>query len=220
MSSEDPYTGRVRLAGGPSHAYQQSCEEETSHHNITTSSTHYCAFDSVAHERLSGQRPREWHHRSATYPSLNLGDPHPGIRRGDSVLNDQYISAFAHQEGKPVKVLGLDGWLRGGNSIRAALAPPSPNHSRCGTIEEEVEEPRCRDRIMRSVKGGLEWALAGRAGTGSLDPRYETRRREGRDERLAWEGGEESGQRREMRERWRRGLMEEEAKIGRRVGRR
>lgn len=143
---------RTRVAGEPSHSYQKLCSD--------TSDSFSNATDDCQYNRRD--KPYDWQH--STYSESQFG-PRPGKKK-DNYPNTDYAESLTHQESKTVRILGLeDNSLRGDDSRRA-----SPSED---TATENGEgKQRGVRKVMRKVKGRLEWTVMGKEATGVLDQEF------------------------------------------------
>lgn len=101
-------------------------------------------------------------------------EPHPGQKRGESCINEEYVEELAREESKTFKVLGFES--------------DSLHHYPTSTLERQLYRPvtpdeadpdlKRGDRILKAVKGKLEWTLLGEQAKGVFDEVFWRRRRE------------------------------------------
>lgn len=200
-----------RTAGGPSHHYQKLCEDTTGHHGPLCAHTAAeqrphdwdCPPKGSPRRTHSPYSPLDiqdrsglddWEREESTVEgskgvstgestvTLVIGEhgfmePHPGQKRGESCINEEYVEELAKEESKMFKVLGFE-------SDSLSHSPTSTRErqlSRPTAPDEEDEDLRKGDRILKAVKGKLEWTLLGEQAKGVFDEVF-WRRRRGTDE--------------------------------------
>ena len=259
----------LRTAGGPSHHYQKLCEDTTGHHGPfcahTAAERRPHDWDSSPKRSLrrthSPHSPLDIHDRSGlddwereestvggstghstgeSTVTFGVGDhgfmePHPGQKRGESCINEEYVEELAKEESKTLKVLGF-----ASDSLTHCPTSTRERQLSCPTVSDEQDEDLRRgNRVLKAVRGKLEWTLLGEQAKGVFDEVFWRRRREivgGRKEtdgERRKRGGKREhdrylmrrekadrrdgveNERREMRERWKMGMIEEAEQAGR-----